>query len=206
MRSIFRTLGILVLACMLIGTALAQDKPKQEMKQPTPEEMQKMMADYMKIASPGTHHKLFDTMVGEFTVTGKMWMGPGAQAQPLDPGVQKGELILGGRYLRTTFTGQMMGMPYHSEGTMAYDNFRQKYMMSYLDDMGTTISTAAGDYDEATKTLTLLGKMDDPMANKKDVDIKYIYRFPDAKTTVFEMWDMSPEKSYKNMEITYTKK
>jgi hypothetical protein len=205
MRSILRTLGILVLACALVGTVLAQDKPKKEMKQPTPEEQQKMMADYMKLIAPGPHHKLLEKMAGDHATTGKMWMGPGAEAMTMEPGTEKSEMILGGRYLRSHHGGNMMGMPFEGEGTMAYDNFRQKYLMSWLDNFGTTISAAAGDYDEATKTLTLMGKMDDPQTGEKDKDVKYVYRFMDDKTTIFEMWVMSGTP-FKTMEMTYTKK
>jgi hypothetical protein len=219
MRSLLKVLIVACIALALVMSVSAQDKKdmktppaadKKEMKDmkkmPTPEEQQKIMQEYMKIAAPGPNHKLFEKMAGEHTVTGKMWMGPGTDPQAMEPGTEKCELILGGRYLRSNFSGNMMGMPFNGEGTMAYDNFKKHYMMSWLDNMGTTISSAMGDYDEATKTMTLMGKMDEPMTGEKDKDVKYVYKFPDDKTTIFEIWDMNKTAPFMAMEMTYTKK
>jgi hypothetical protein len=205
MRSFLNGLLAVCIALTLVMAVSAQDK-KDAKKMPTPEEQQKMMADYMKLIAPGAHHKIFENMVGEHTTSGKMWMSADGEPMTVTPGTEKSELILGGRYLQTHQFGNWMGMPYEGVCLMAYDNFRQKYMMTLMDNFGTAICSATGDYDAVTKTLTYLGKMDDPQSGQKDLDVKYVYKFADDKPTVFEMWMMNPNKPYKVMEMTYTKK
>jgi len=172
----------------------------------SPEDMQKMMEEWMKIAAPGPAHDLMKAMTGEWNCATKSWMGPDQPPMDSPPGLSNQELIFGGRYLKTEHSGEIMGMPFHGLGYLGYDNFRQQYWMTWFDDMGTALLTAYGTTSPDGKELTLLGKSDDPMSGEKDKDTKYYYRFVDDKTIVFEIWDMTAEPDFKMMEMIYTKK
>ncbi|MBU0508644.1 DUF1579 domain-containing protein [bacterium] len=172
----------------------------------TPEDMQKMMAEWQKWSTPGPEHQLLGKMVGEWTCTGKSWMGPDQPPMEGTPGTAKSEFVFGGRFLKSDYSGDIMGMPFQGVGYLGYDNFRQQYWMTWFDNMTTALFTAYGAASADGTELTLMGKSDDPMTGEKDKDTKYYYKFVDENTMIFEVWDMTQGKTYKGMEMTYTKK
>jgi hypothetical protein len=194
-----------VIAVLLVCGARAQEQPQGT--PPSQPDMQKMMQEYLKMGAPVAEHQQLAKLAGEWISHSKMWMGPGAPPTETPPGSHKGEMILGGRFLRFTDTGDMMGMPMEGWGLMGYNKTRGQYEMIWVDNMGTPIYFAAGKADSTGNVITLLGKVDDPMSGKRDQDVKYIYRFPNDSTVIFEMWDSSgPGTFYKSMETAYTKK
>lgn len=195
-----RVLVTLLSLMILSLAALAQGEGQ------SPEDMQKMMAEWMKIAAPGPSHDLLKKMEGEWTVASKSWMAPDQPPMDSPPGLSKNELVFKGRYLRTEHSGEIMGMPFHGLGYLGFDNFRQQYWMTWFDDMGTALLAAYGTISPDGTELTLLGKSDDPMSGEKDKDTKYYYKFVDDKTMIFEIWDVTPGSNFKFMEMTYTKK
>jgi hypothetical protein len=206
MRSLIRvsTVVSLVLAFALIAGAQRKEQGKA---QPSPEDQQKMMAEYQKYMNPGKGQEVLAKMAGDWTVAGEVWMDPKSDPMPLKPGTMHSEMILGGRYLQSLQNSEMMGMPYEGHGLAGFDNYRQQYQMTWVDNMGTVISTGTGTLDPTGKILTYMGKMDEPTKNEKDNDVKYVYTFKDDKTISFEMYGPAPTGSlYKMMEMTYTKK
>jgi len=196
MRSLTRVSIIVSFMLALALTACAQTK---EQGKPTPEDQQKAMAAMMAAMKPGPEH------AGDWTITGKVWMDPNGAPVDMKPGTQHAEMILGGRYLQTVNNGEMMGMPYEGHGLLGYDNFKKQYQMTFVDNMGTTISTATGTADAPDK-ISLMGKMDDPSTGKKDMDVKYVYTIKDDKTVLFEMFMAQGGKDVKVMEMTSAKK
>jgi len=204
MRSFSRSFCVLSLVLALALFASAQTKKEQPKGPPAG---MPSMEEMMKTMQPGPQHDLLKKLAGDWTTTGQMWMGPKGDPMPMKPGTEHAEMILGGRFLQSVNNGEMMGMPFEGHGLMGYDNFKKVYQMTWIDNMGTTISTAAGTTDAAGKTLTLMGKMDDPESGQKDVDVKYVYNFKDDKTVGFEIWDNQGSKEFKKvMEMTYAKK
>ncbi|MFH1010619.1 MAG: DUF1579 family protein [bacterium] len=190
-------------AVLMVAAAVAQ----QGEKQPSPEEMQKMMAEYMKMGEPGPEHAKLATWAGEWVTQTKMWMSPDAEPMDTPAGTRKGEMILGGRFLRFAETGDMMGMPMEGMGIMGYDNFRRVYQMIWIDNTATPIYFASGTADVTGKVITLMGKADDPIKGEKNKDTKWVCRFESETKIVFEIWDSIGEgKFYKSFETVYTKK
>jgi hypothetical protein len=206
MRSMYRVVTVLALVFAVALMASAQTKEGAK-GQPSPEDQQKMMAAMMAAMKPGPQHDVLAKMAGDWTVTGKMWMNPKEDPMPMDPGTEYAEMILGGRYLQSVMNGKMMGMPYEGHGLMGYDNVKKQYQITYVDNMGTAISTGTGTADATGKIISLMGKMDDPSTGKMDSDVKYVYTIKDDKTFVFEMYGPAPTGGLvKMMEMTYVKK
>jgi hypothetical protein len=202
-QSIFRFVAVACAAILVMTAAFAQ----QGEKQTSPSDMQKMMAEYMKVGTPGPEHAKLATWAGDWVTHTTVWRGPDAPPMETPPGTSKGEMILGGRFLRFTETGDMMGMPMEGMGIMGYDNFRHVYQMIWVDNTETPIYFASGTADSSGKVITLMGKVDDPVKGEKDKDMKWVYRFESDTKWVFEMWDsIGGGKFYKSMETTYTKK
>ena len=190
---------------MFAFCAWAQEPPQGG--PPSQPDMQKMMQEYMKMGAPVAEHQKLAQMAGEWSNASTMWRGPGAPPTVAPPGRHTGEMILGGRFVRFTETGDMMGMPMEGWGIMGYNKVRGEYQMIWIDNMETPMYYAAGKADSTGNVITLLGTADDPMTGARDKDVKYIYRFMKDGTIIFEMWDSSgPGTFYKSMENVYTKK
>lgn len=169
---------------------------------PTEAEMQKAWEEY---ATPGDMHKLLATDVGTWKATMKIWMDP-AKAPRVAEQSAEIKMIFGGRYQESHYKGKVMGMDFEGVGTMGYDNAAKKFHSTWYDNTGTGIMYMSGDYDSATETLNLTGKMTD-MVTKKEKNYRETYKIVDANTRRMEMFDTDPSgKEYKSMEITLTRK
>ena len=50
-------------------------------------------------------------------------------------------MILGGRYLEQRYEGTMMGQPFSGIGVTGFDNYKKKFVSTWVDSMGTAIMT-----------------------------------------------------------------
>ncbi len=74
--------------------------------------------------------------------------------------------------------------------------------------MGSGMMVMEGPWDEASKTMTLKGKVVDPGAgNGKEMEIRETFKIIDNNTQMMEMFTAGPDgKEFKMMEIKYTRK
>lgn len=198
------TLAAALCACTLLASSsFAQEKPK-EGAAPGGPDMKAMEEAMAAAATPGPMHKLLDRTIGDFTYATKMWMAPGAP--PMESkGTSHGEWILGGRYVRTTIKGDMMGMPFEGQSTDGYDNVSKKFVSSWVDNMGTGIMTGTGTCDAGGKVCTLWMEGSDPMTGQT-AKSKTVTTYNDSGYTM-EMFMIDPSGAeMKNMELVATKK
>jgi len=169
-------------------------------------DMAEMMKKMEALAAPGPEHQKLASLAGEWETEAKCYMaGPGSPPT-VTKGVNKAKMILGGRFLQEEFEGDMMGKKFHGIGLLGYDKFNQKYIDTWIDDMGTGIFVTEGNFDASGKVLTLNGKMDDPMTGEKGKEMKLVTRIVSPDKHIFEMHDVSLGEKSKTMEITYTRK
>lgn len=165
-------------------------------------DMNEEMKAWQETMNPGPMHEMLANKVGEWEAEVKMWMDP---SQP--PTVSKAKTVcepmLGGRYFKSNHTGEMMGMPFEGYEINGYDNVKKKFFNIWLDNMGTGVLMSEGNYDEATKTLTLTGQMTAPMGN--NVNIREVVKKIDKDNFLFEMYVDTGGQEVKNMEIKYTR-
>ena len=161
------------------------------------------MKAMMAAATPGEAHKMLAKSAGSWTASVTMWMQPGAP--PTTSTAQAtGEMIMGGRYLQSKNTGNMMGMPFEGVGITGYDNVKKQFVASWIDNMGTGIMTMSGTWDEGTKSITYTGSMADPMSGK-DTPFREVWKFVDDNHQVMEMYYPVGGNDFKTMEIKYTR-
>ncbi len=166
----------------------------------TNDEMQAMTA-YM---TPGAMHQAMAKSAGDWTGKASFWMQPGTA--PMTATVEtKQEMILGGRYLKSTNTGNMMGMPFEGIGITAYDNMKKVFINSWIDNMGTGIVTLEGTWDDKTKSINFTGKMFEPSLGK-EIQVRQVIKFVDDNNQVIEMYAINNGKETKTMEIDFTRK
>ena len=188
--------------CLLALPAFAQDKPKEPAGHPPggPE-----MEAMMKAMMPGEPHKHLARMAGDWTFTNKMWMDPSQPAME-SSGTMHGETILGGRYVQTTWKGDMMGMPFEGRATDGYDNVAKQYVSSWMDNMSTGILYSTGTCDDSGNKCSLKGDMMDPMTGQKSY-MRQEVTWMDANTFKNEMYGPGPDgKEFKWMEMVIKRK
>lgn len=170
-------------------------------------DMNEMMKRWKEAATPGENHKFLDQFVGRWDTVTRIWMeGPG-KAPVESKGTAEVKWILDGRFVVEELTGQMMGMPHQGRGTTGFDNFKGKYVTSWIDNMGTAMYTGEGGVDASSKTLTVHGKMDEPMTGERDKPVKYVTRIVNRDSHVFEIYDLAgTPNEFKAVEITYRRK
>lgn len=201
-------LFMIAIACAL-GLSMtktgAQDKAKPSAA-PTAAEMQDMMKKWMETAKPGEGHKLLEPLVGKWDTVTRMWMA--AEQPPAESkGTSEAKWTLDGRFLIEEATGQMMGMPYKSISFMGFDNYKKKYVFSYVDNFGTALYTGEGKLDLSKQVLTAFGKMDDPTMGEIDKPVKYVTRFISKDKHIFEIYDeVGSPNEFKAVEIVSTRK
>ncbi|MFL5810456.1 MAG: DUF1579 family protein, partial [Flavisolibacter sp.] len=85
---------------------------------------------------------------------------------------------------------------------------KKEFISTWIDNMGTGMMVSRGKWDDATKSLTLVGKMVDPSAgNGNEVPFREVWRVVDNDHQVMEMYGPDPSgKEFKTMEIKMTRK
>jgi len=194
--SLVSLVSILVLVIASPATAASQKSTK---KAPVMDE-KAMMDAWMKAATPGPAHKQLAEMEGTWDAKVSTWMKPGDPAQ-ISNGVSDNKLVLGGRYLQQTYTGNFMGQPFNGLGYTGYDNVSKKYVSTWMDDMGTGIMMSSG-----ASVMKMSGSVNDPMTGKTAM-VSSKLSIADADHHTMEMWGPAPDgKMYRTMEISYSRK
>jgi hypothetical protein len=167
--------------------------------QQTAQDQQKAMEMYMKLGEVNENHAYLKHFVGGWKVKLTMWVMPGAPPA-LSEGTAKGELILGGRFLRMTFAGTMMGQPFEGVQTIGYDNLQKKYAILWIDNTSTAFYPTMGVFDAATKTMTEEGLWPDPMSGGK-VRVRNITKWLGPDEFTYESYMGLPNgKEFKSLE------
>ena len=188
------------------SSAIKTDSPAAATETPpAPLDSAAMRKIWMDYATPGEPHKLLASQDGKWDAVVTMWMAPDAPPQT-SKGTSVNKMVLGGRYQESRFAGTFDNMPFEGMGTMAYDNAKKVFVSTWMDNMGTGIMVVEGPWDPASKTITLTGKMLDPMTNK-ECQIREIVTFTDDKHQKMEMYNTQHGmKEYKSLEIVFTRK
>ena len=164
-----------------------------------------MMQEYMeKYATPGEHHKHLEMLAGKWSTTSQFWPAPGAPVVE-STGSAEHKMILGGRYLQTTYEGEFGGMPFAGTGVVAYDRYKQNYVETWVDTMGTMVLVSEGGCEAEGKTRKMQAEFDDPMTQRR-VTMRSVYRIEDANHYTLEMYHPAPDgQEYKAFEIVHTR-
>ncbi len=189
----FKSFFTLLTFSLLIFTASlnAQDEMSAD---------QKAWMDYM---TPGPMHEMMAGSVGEWKSKNTFWMDPAGEPM-VSEGTVKFEMIMGGRYMKSTHKGMVMGMPFTGMFLQAYDNATKEFIAIWIDNLGTGMSVSKGTYDEGTKTLNSTGTMVDPMSGK-ELSYRQTVQLIDDNHQVMEMFMQADGKEYKNMVVELTK-
>jgi|SRR5690242_7022413 len=151
------------------------------------------------------NHKMLAKSNGTWNGEVTMWMAPGAPPQT-STSTSVTQSIYGGLYQESKHSGNMMGMPFEGQSIMGYDNMKKEFFSTWIDNMGTGVLVMTGQYDDASKKITLTGPM--KCMNGQEATMKEVFTIIDDDHQTLEMYGPDPAtgKEYKNMEIKYTRK
>ena len=200
--SVRKPTSVLCAVLALGVSAAAQEKPKGAPPAMSAEEKAAMDA-MEKMAGPGPAHKAIADLAGTWDAEVTMYMGPTPEKSK---GTSENRLVLGGRWVEQRFTSEMMGRPFEGLGYTGYDNFKKKYVGTWMDNMTTAVMVSEGTFDAAGKVMTSTSTMDDFMTGKPTL-VRMTSTIVDADNHRFEMFGPGPDgKEMKQMEIHYRRR
>ncbi len=117
--------------------------------------------DYTK---PTKHHEAMAEDVGVWDAEVSVWMSP--DAEPMKSKAVETNEMLGKMWLMSEFEGEFNGEKFTGASAVGYDPIKKKYMGGWVDSMSPFMMKMEGDYDEDSKTLTMIGEGIDFMSGK----------------------------------------
>lgn len=191
---LFQVLAAFLFCFILLSSTAAQDYEQMM------DESQKAWMEYM---TPGWAHEQLAKSTGQWKTVSKFWMMPGSEPT-ISEGTAVFEMIMGGRYQVSSHSGMVWGMQMEGMNIVGYDNAKQEFISVWIDNMGTGIMTASGQFDQNTNTVHLKGSMVDPLT-KQEMQIRMTVKFESDDKHVFEMLTDYEGQEFKMMETVYTR-
>jgi len=169
------------------------------------QDQEKMMEAFMKHRAVTENHAYLKNFAGEWEITAKGWMQPGAQPT-VSKGSGVGELILGGRFIKLEFKGIMFGQPFEGLQVLGYDNMKKKYISFWIDNSSTSFYLNEGSLDKSGKVLTDTGLWPDPMTGGQ-TKVRAVTRVVSNNEYTYELYMTGPDgKEFKAMEYRSLRK
>lgn len=160
-----------------------------------------MTKAWQDFAKPGEMHKWMASHAGTWEADVSSYMGGPEPTKSKATEVVK--MTMNGLYQIANMSGTMMNAPFQGQSTLAYDNSKKQFVMTWIDNMGSGIIMMTGQYDAATKTMHFKGTQTDP-ATGKDANIRQEQKFIDDDNYVLTMYGDGPDgKEAKFMEGTF---
>jgi hypothetical protein len=186
------------------GTSDTTAKEKEEAWVPV--DSATAMKAWMEYATPGEPHKILANSNGAWIGEVTMWMAADAPPQA-NKSTMVNKMIMDGRYQLSEYKGDFMGMPFTGMSITGFDNAKKVFTSSWIDNMGTGILKMEGPWDEATKSMTLSGKMIDP-ATVRECNMREVFKIIDDNNQLMEMYGPDPKtgKEFKSMTVKLTRK
>lgn len=183
--------------------------------QMSPEDIAEMMAEAAKYTQPGPEHAFLGLLVGDWDVESRFTM-MGANG-PAEKGTATTRWKVEGRWLESTWSGSVMGMPGRQFSVLGYDRLKQSFVWTGYSDFDTAMNHAEGDLTPDGDTLILWGTLDEYLTGEHDKMVKYVHRFDGERDEagaltsvdriVLEVHDMPiGEEDTKVLEFTYTRR
>lgn len=169
-----------ILAISIIFSLVAGLGPKES----PGETMARMKILGELLATTNENHAFLRRFTGDWmTETSIMGMEP-------SKGTSSNKMIFGDRFLEGVYAGDYMGVTFEGRMTMGYDNYKKKFIVSYIDSLGTSMRTAEGMLDQTGNVLSLWGFMDEWMTGEHDKPVMYRYIWNNKDHFTTEVHDL----------------
>lgn len=201
MRSNLFVIAALTLASCSHNTAV---QPESSVQQTPPQLTREQIQQNVKEAgTPSAGHAVLKQLEGNWKVESKLWIDPEGQPE-VSKGKASNKMILGGRYLTSTFKGTMMGKPFEGQSLTGYDNVSKKYFSTWVDSMNTGLFKSEGSANADNSQITLDSTFTCPVT-RAPLHTEERLTIVDKNHYKFESFIVRGEKHDRNMEIDYTR-
>jgi hypothetical protein len=203
---LMRTLlfSMLIASVLCVSLPIPSVQAQDPGKQPSMPDMQAAMEKAKKVTQPGPNHKVLERFLGRWQTESRMFMS--GQTTPPEKGTAEGKWLIEGRWMTIESTGSMMGMPMQTFTLMGYDNFKQSFVMTYVNSIDTAMLRSEGDLDRTGKMLIAYGTLDEYLTGEHDKMVKYVWRFQSDDKFVLEVHDLHiGDENTKVIDVTYTR-
>lgn len=167
--------------------------------------MDEIMAAYMAAGAVGEHHGHLEAFVGTWDATSTFWNAP--DEPPMEAnGVMVNEMTLGGRFLKQSYTSEIMGQDFEGHSLWGYSNNDECYKSIWIDNMTTDLTFSTGYCSEDHKTFTMMGSQTNPMFGNRE-QYEDVCKIDDDNHHSFIRYMILEDGSkVKSMEIVYTRR
>ena len=122
-----------------------------------------------------------------------------------EKGVQKAESTCNGLWIVSQFRIEFGGQKFEGRGIDGYDAEKKKYVSVWVDSISASAMTLEGDYDTASKTLTMKGEGKGP--DGKPATYKSVSILKDKNAHTFHMYLVGSDgKDNLMMTVEYRRK
>jgi hypothetical protein len=113
---------------------------------------------------PGKQQQILKIFEGTWAVEGKAFDEEGKPTLPVKI-TEVNKMACGGLWLIITDKGDIMGKPFESHSILGYDEAKQKFVASGVDNTTTQLEVGEGTYDVKNRSLTLVSTLHDADGN-----------------------------------------
>jgi hypothetical protein len=204
-RPTSRVLSLTVaLAFALAAGCASSGEPKGKAKAPPAEELSRTEVERRMHAhgTPGVAHQVLNGRVGTWQCSIRYW--PPYSAEPESMAATSDiKWTMDGLFLEDRTRSDFGGNPFKGLGLMGFDNLKQRYVSTWIDNKSTSIASSEGGYDPDTRTFRFAGKAADP-ASGRMLDVRCLERVIDDDNWTSEAWILQPSgEERKLLEIAY---
>ena len=195
-------------AAMVLCTGLAvafqpATQPTTPTTPTTPTAPSKPEAAAPSVSLLPEHIDLNAKMVGDWTTKTSFWMAPGGEPMSSE-GRAKFEPIMGAKFVRQTYTGEMMGTKFSGEGVMGFNAASKEFESTWIDNQTTGIMLTKGTKN-AKGEIESMGEVDNPETGGSET-VRTVMRFDSKTQMTYEMWFKGSDGSdFKALEVVYTR-
>lgn len=153
---------------------------------------------------PTAHHAAMARAAGTWDAVLKMYMEPG-KPPVVTKGVEVNKVVLGGLWLQSEFSSEMMGAPFEGRGLFGYDPATGKHVGTWVDSMSTAQGISTGTCKDGCREVTSF--MEAPGMDGKPTTYKEITVEKDADHRTMTMFVKGANGQFTvNLEIEYTRR
>jgi len=161
-----------------------------------------MMAEMMRLATPGPEHAELIKGAGEWELTYRMRMAPDAPWTE-SKGTMSARPLLDGRYLLEEHTSEVMGMPMKGLNIVGFDNSTGEFTSMWADNFSTWWLTSRGKHN-ADGDIDFRGTMKD-VAGERPFRM-LVHNVSDDESVVHMFDTIPPQGEVETMQITCRRK
>lgn len=163
------------------------------------------IAAWARMNMPGPMHEHFRPLVGTWLAVGRAFCDPQGPPQE-STGTMRTDLLMGGRYLHSTYTDNSKQHPFSGILILAYNNILGRYESTWIDSMSTGVMFSTGSADPMGRVFTLIAEVPDP-ATGMSRRIKSVTSIINHDRNTYHMYEIMPGGSERmTLDVVYTRK